>query len=147
MALEQMLLEVVDAAIAAGDADFGNIQVVDKKTGELKIVAHRGFPDFWLEYWANQAQENGSCGSAAKIGSRIFIGDILESPFFSAEAIEIHRRAGVRAVQSTPLVAPDGALVGVFSTHYKKPQHPAVMRFSSFDRLAKLAASAIALSG
>jgi hypothetical protein len=38
-----LLLEIVDAAIAATAADTGNIQLLDCGSGALKVVASRGF--------------------------------------------------------------------------------------------------------
>ena len=41
--LEPILLEVVDTAIAISGADFGNLQILDPETSDLKIEAQRGF--------------------------------------------------------------------------------------------------------
>src|SRR5262249_13974353 len=49
--LESVLEEIVDAAIAISGAAFGNIQLIDATTSELKIVAQRGFPEWWLAFW------------------------------------------------------------------------------------------------
>src|SRR6202022_3769282 len=49
--LRTALEEVLDAAIALLDADMGNVQLFDLQTGELQIVAHRGFRADFLEYF------------------------------------------------------------------------------------------------
>ena len=49
--LEQVLAEIVGAAIAISGADFGNIQLLDPKTHDLKIVYYRGFPPWWVNFW------------------------------------------------------------------------------------------------
>src|SRR5262249_9668255 len=54
----------------------------------------------------------------------------------------IQRKAGVRAVQSTPLVSRSGKLLGVLSTHFKKPGWPAE-RTTPLDRLVREAADII----
>jgi hypothetical protein len=45
------LEEVVDTAIAITGADFGNVQLLDPHTGDLRIVAQRGFPAWWIDFW------------------------------------------------------------------------------------------------
>jgi len=46
-------LAVVDAAIAISAADFGNTQLLDAASGDLRIAAHRGFSTAWLDFWNN----------------------------------------------------------------------------------------------
>jgi hypothetical protein len=42
--LQGVLDEILDAAIAITEADFGDIQVLNARSSELEIVAARGFP-------------------------------------------------------------------------------------------------------
>src|SRR5262249_11577300 len=53
-------------------------------------------------------------------------------------------KAGVRAVQSTPLVSRSGKLIGVLSTHLKHSGRPAEHTLRLLDRLAREAADIIA---
>jgi GAF domain-containing protein len=46
--LDSVLGEIVDAAITISGSDFGTIQLLNCETGDLEIVAHRGFPQWWL---------------------------------------------------------------------------------------------------
>ena len=61
--LEQMLLDLIDAAISVTGADFGNVQLMDPISGDLKIRVARGFPQ--------DAQHQGAVlgGSAAQIAA------------------------------------------------------------------------------
>src|SRR5215468_5251382 len=52
-------------------------------------------------------------------------------------------KASVRAVQSTPLVSRSGKPLGVFSTHYRKPQRPDEDTLRLLDLLARQAADMI----
>jgi hypothetical protein len=54
------------------------------------------------------------------------------------------RRAGVRAVQSTPIVSPAGRLLGMFSTHYPVPNRPADHALRYMSCLAQYAADIMA---
>jgi len=57
--LELFLNEIVDAAIAITGADFGNIQLLDPLSLQLRIVAQRGFPKWWLDFWNNVCEGHG----------------------------------------------------------------------------------------
>jgi PAS domain S-box-containing protein len=142
--LEAILIEVVDAAIAISSADFGNIQILDPESSDLKIVAHRGFPGWWLDYWDSVSRGNGACGTALERGERIIVEDVEQSPIFiGTPALEIQLKAGVRAVQSTPLISRSGKPLGMFSTHYKKPHRLDEHTLGLLDLLARQAADII----
>jgi PAS domain S-box-containing protein len=142
--LEPVLAEVVDAAVAIALADFGNIQLLDPATGDLRIVAHRGFPPWWLDFWNSVSKGKGSCGTALERGERVMVQDIEQSPIFvGTAALDIQRRAGVRAVQSTPLVSRSGKPLGMFSTHYKIPDRLDERALRVLDLLARQAADMI----
>jgi len=119
---EAILLEVLDDAIAITHADFGNIQLVDAQTGDLRIVVQRGFPQWWLDYWNSVSEGHGACGTALEHGRRVIVDDVEQSPIFiGTPGLDIQRKAGVRAVQSTPLVSRRGHKIGMLSTHFRVP--------------------------
>ncbi len=142
--LEPVLVEIVDAAIAISDADFGNIQLLDPESSELKIVASRGFPKWWLDFWNSVSVGNGTCGTALGRNERVIVEDIEQSPIFvGTPTLEIQLKAGIRAVQSTPIVSRSGRLLGMFSTHYKKPHKLQDHDLQLIDLLAQQAADII----
>src|SRR5574337_1462830 len=73
------LVDVVDAAMAISNAHFGNIQLVDAATSGLWIVAQRGFPQWWLDYW-NANFSSGACYQAFLRGERVIVEDVEQSP-------------------------------------------------------------------
>jgi PAS domain S-box-containing protein len=130
--LKSVLAEIVQAAIAVSGADFGNVQLLDRESGELKIVAHSGFPDWWLEFWTQVQKGHGACGTALAHKERVIIEDVeRSSTFVGTPALDIQLKAGVRAVQSTPIIGRGGETIGMLSTHYRTPT-----RFS--DRVLRL---------
>jgi PAS domain S-box-containing protein len=142
--LASVLEEIVETAIAITAADLGSIQLLDAATGELHIAAQRGLPPGWLEYWSRVTKGQGPCGTALELGERVIIEDIERSPLFvGTEALEIQRRAGVRAVQSTPLLSRSGTPLGVLSTHYRRVQRPDERALGLLDLLACQAADII----
>jgi signal transduction histidine kinase/DNA-binding response OmpR family regulator len=142
--LEPVLGEIVDAAIAIADADCGNIQLIDPTTGNLRIVAHRGFEKWWLDYWDTVSHGRGACDAALARAERVVVEDVTASPIFAGTpALDIQLRAGIRAVQSTPLVSRSGRPIGVFSTHYRTPHRPNERALRLLDLLARQAADIV----
>ena len=142
--LEPILTEIVDTAIAITGADFGNVQLLEPRSSELGIVAKRGFPEWWLKYWETVHEGMGSCGTALLHGERVIIEDVEQSPVFAGTpALDIQLRAGVRAVQSTPIMSREGKPLGMFSTHFKVPHRPDDRQLALLDLLARQAADII----
>jgi PAS domain S-box-containing protein len=142
--LKPILSEVVDVAIAISGADFGNIQLLNTNSSDLKIAAQRGFPQWWLDFWETTSVGQGTCGTALERGERVIVEDVEQSPvFLGTPALDIQRRVGVRAVQSTPLVSRSGKPVGIFSTHFRKPHRPTERVLQLLDLLARQGADII----
>jgi GAF domain-containing protein len=139
--LGPILGEIVDVAIAISGADFGTIQLMDPKTSRLRIVGHRGFPLWWLDFWDETSKGQGVRDRALERRERVIVEDVEHSPIFAGTpSLEMQLRAGVRALQSTPLFSRSGNPLGVFSTHYKKPQRPDERALRLLDLLARQAA-------
>jgi GAF domain-containing protein len=139
--IEPLLGKILDAAIAITGADMGNIQLLDSESGGLRIVAQRGFQQPFLDFWNRVSEGQGVCGTALERGERVIVEDVTQSSIFaSTPALQVQLKAGVRAVQSTPLVSRSGKPLGIFSTHYKTPRRPDGRALGLLDLLARLAA-------
>jgi PAS domain S-box-containing protein len=142
--LESLLEGVVEVAIDIARADFGNIQLLEQESGDLKIVAQRGFPDWWVAFWNGVAKGKGVCGTALERGERVIVEDVeASSIFIGTPELGMQRQAGVRAVQSTPLKSRSGRILGMFSTHYRMPKKPDKRTMRLLDFLAQEAADLI----
>ncbi len=142
--LDPILAEIVDTAIAISGADFGNIQLLDPERGDLRIAAQSGFPPWWIDFWDRVSEGQGVCGTALQQGERVIVEDVEQSPIFAGTpALDMQRKAGVRAVQSTPLVSRSGRTVGMFSTHSRKPGGLDDRKLRLLDLLARQAADII----
>jgi PAS domain S-box-containing protein len=139
----ELLAEILDAGIDITAADMGNIQLLDD-TGQLKIVADRGFETPFLESFSAVDDELAACGSALQSGERVIVEDVAHSPVLvRTPARDAMLAAGVRAVQSTPLVSRSGKTLGMFSTHYRRPRRPSERELQLLDLLARQAADLI----
>ncbi len=142
--MQALLAEVLDAAIAVSEADFGNLQLLDAKTADLVIAAQRGFPGWWVEFWNAGARGKGACGSALEHGQRVIVEDVEASALIRDDGLlGVKRDADVRAVQSTPLVTRAGKAIGVLSTHFRHPHRPDDATLKWLDLLARQAADMI----
>jgi PAS domain S-box-containing protein len=142
--LVPILGEIVDVAIGTSGADFGTIQLLEKKTSDLRIVGQRGFPEWWLSFWDKASKGRGVFGTALERGERVIVEDVEQSPIFAGTpGLEMQLRAGVRAFQTTPLFSRSGSPLGTFSTYYKKPQRPDKRALQLLDLLAWQAAGII----
>ena len=124
MLLDEVLDEVLAFALTLLHAEWGNVQLADPATGELRIAAQRGFGPEFMEYFAAVTDDGSACGRAARQHAQVVISDVTTDPGFAPHQ-EIALASGFRAVQSTPLVNRAGHLVGMLSTHYPRPTTPA----------------------
>jgi GAF domain-containing protein len=117
---------VLDAAIDLMSADMGSIQVFHPERGELRLLAQRGFHSQSAAYWEWVRLDAASiCGMALSAGCRVVVQDTEAcEAMVGTGDLDAYRRSGIRSVQSTPLLARSGRLLGMISTHWKKPHHP-----------------------
>ena len=136
-----LLLEIVDAAIGITAADMGNVQLYDRASDSLRIVASRGFRPQDLELFAVIHRGDSTCGTALERGERVVVGDVAASAIFAGKPmLEAVLAAGIRALLSTPLISRSGRLVGMLSTHYRAPRVPEDRDLHILDLLARQAA-------
>ena len=123
--LISLLEHVLDAAIELQGADFGHVQLYDADNGTLRIAAHRGVGQEFLEYFACvDASDTTPDSAALKSGQRISIEDVTKDAAY-APHLGVADRAGYRGVNSVPITERgNGVLLGVLSTLFRKPYQP-----------------------
>ncbi len=142
--LQTTLDAIVEAAMAITGADMANLQLLDPASGDLRIRAHRGFDPSWVDFWDHAYTGKGSCHVALERGERVIVEDVATDPIFAGTpALAVQLKAGVRAVQSTPLVSRSGKALGMFSTHFKTPHRPDERSLRLLDLLARQTADMI----
>ncbi|MFS8096838.1 GAF domain-containing protein [Lentzea alba] len=141
--LTALLPRLLDDALSLTGADFGNVQLLNPVTGALRIVTQSGFGDRFIDHFAVVQDDNSACGRAATKRAQIVIPDVDEDLGFTPHR-EVAAAAGFRAVQSTPLVAPSGRLVGMISTHFRYAHRPQELDLRRMERHAGSAGRAIA---
>jgi len=135
--------EILDAAIFITGAEKGNIQLLeDSEPGALRIEAQRGFDGAFLKFFERVRQDGScACGAAMRSGERVIIEDVAQSGIVSDKGfLGALKKAGVAAVQSSPLVSSSGRLLGIISTHFGQPRRFAERELRLLDLLARQAA-------
>jgi PAS domain S-box-containing protein len=136
---------VLDAAVDLMSADMGSMQVFHPERGELRLLAERGFNPESAAHWEWVRPDSASpCGMALSAGCRVIVPDIETCEALARRAdLDVLRLAGIRACLSTPLMARSGRLLGMISTHWRRPHRPTERELQPLDVLARQAADLI----
>lgn len=141
--LTVVLPRVAGGAMALMGAEFGNIQFLDPLDDSLVLVTQSGFGHEFLDHFAVVHDNRSVCGRAAWQGAQAVTADVRDEPAFTPHQ-KIFRAAGVRSVQSTPLVDRGGRLIGMISTHMSEPGRPTECELRVIELYAQLAGEVIA---
>jgi PAS domain S-box-containing protein len=137
--LTKCLSAVVEAATAITRAPRGSLQLVEAQSGMLTIAAQKGFAEPFLQSFAKVKEDAPVTAAAAmRTRERVVVEDVTRSDvFYDPASVEVLSKAGVRAVQSTPLVGADGKVFGVITTHFAEPHKPEDRELRFIDLLAR----------
>jgi GAF domain-containing protein len=137
------LSQLLETAVMLSRADMGKLHLLDGNSDVLTIVAHRGFSDAHIRYFVGvDGDPESICRRALNRKARVVVDDVTKDPFY-AQHVEVTRAVGFSAVQCTPLIGKDGALVGALVTHYKKPHQLSSEEVQALDQLASHVADQI----
>ena len=132
------LAEILNVAIEISGADKGNIQAFDSESGTLRLEAQCGFDGPFMDFFANVDDEDTACRMAMQSQQRVIVEDITNSEIYAGKpTLSPMLEAGVRAVQSMPLVSSTGNLLGMISTHFGEPHGPTEQELRLMDLLAR----------
>ena len=142
---DALYARIVDAASTLMRSEFASLQMFHPergKGGELRLLAHRGFTEEAARLWEWVVAETGTtCGIALEEGKRIIVKNVRESvAVLGEQGVADYERTGIRAVQTTPLFARNGKLVGMLSTHWSEPHEPSPRRLGLLEVLGRQAA-------
>ncbi|MCW4030369.1 MAG: ATP-binding protein [Candidatus Bathyarchaeota archaeon] len=142
--MQGLLNTILKASIEITHADMGTIQLCEKGN-TLRIVAHQGLDQDFLDFFYDVDEDTPAvCSAAMKNKRRVFVEDLTKNPLIvNAASLDVQLKAGVRAVQSTPLFSRFGRFLGIISTHYKTPTKPDKTDLRLLDLLVRQAADYI----
>ncbi|HZZ94485.1 MAG TPA: PAS domain S-box protein [Usitatibacter sp.] len=138
------LQELLDAAISLCGAERGSVQMVDARTGALRLVASKGFAASFLEGFAElRTDDDTACGRALRGGERVIVTDVERDEAYAPYRADA-REARYRSVQCTPLRSSGGEILGLISTYSSRPGCAPAEALCLLDVYARLAADVAA---
>jgi len=142
--------EILDWLLHQGlmltDTELGNVQLVNWGRGYLEIKAQRGFGREFLRFFDRVKMQDGSaCARAMEHSLPVLVPDVMADRGF-VHSLAVMERAGVRAVQSTPIKSSSGAFLGVLSTHFPGRHQPTKIEMRNVQHAAQIAADALIYS-
>jgi PAS domain S-box-containing protein len=145
---EALYEKLIDAAARIMHSDFASMQMLASEPpheGELLLLAHRGFAPEAASTWQWVRQDaRSSCAAALRAGHRVLVPDIEACAFMvGTDDLLAYRQAGIRAMQSTPLLSRNGNMVGMISTHWRVGHEPSERDLRLLDVVARQAADLI----
>lgn len=139
--------KIVGAAVSLMRSQFASMQLFHPdrgEAGELELLAQHGFDSQAAKFWQwVSANSTCICGLTLRAGARVVISDAAGCDLLDEGQKKAYREAGIRSMQSTPLISRSGKLVGMISTHWREPHKPTESELSNFDILARQAADVI----
>ncbi len=117
--LEVALGLIAETLIEVSGADFGSLQLIDEKSGELDLVLAPGFDKAFQQlFQVVTANDHSACGRALRHQHPIYIPDVRQDEAF-APLRPMAEKHGFRAVLSFPLTTASGAPVGIVSVYFR----------------------------
>lgn len=112
-----VLKAVMSQTLAVVGTDMGNVQLVDRVRGGLRIEAHTGLTEDFVDFFGHVGDDGTSCARAAREVAQVTVRDVETDPVFDAPAREAILAAGSLACHSVPLTTSAGLCVGMVSAH------------------------------
>jgi diguanylate cyclase (GGDEF)-like protein/PAS domain S-box-containing protein len=122
----------------------GSILLLDAEGKHLLTGAAPGLPAFYNQaiHGIEIGEGIGSCGTAAALGERVVVEDILTHEYWKPYK-QLAQEAGLRACWSEPILDSDGKVVGTFAIYHAEPRGPKPEDIERIAFAANLAAIAI----
>jgi PAS domain S-box-containing protein len=141
--LDQLLNDALDAIVALQDADLGILHLHNPESGQLEILASRGFATELLNSFCDAGADSGrTYARALREHTRVVVEDVETDPTF-APYVQAARAARVRAVHSTPMFGRSREPLGVISTYFRHAHRPSGLVLRMTDLYARHVADII----
>ena len=136
--IDGCLRDVLNVAIEISGAYKGNIQLLDRESGTLRLSAQSGFEEPFVEFFEAASTDDTACGVALHSRQRVIVENINESEIYAGKhTLEAMREADVFAVQALPLLSSTGNVLGIISVHFSHAHRPSEQELRLMDLLAR----------
>lgn len=132
--LSEILHTIVQTIESEDPSSLCSILLLDGEGKHLLSGAAPSLPDFYNDA-INGVEIGvgvGSCGTAAFIGKRVVVEDIMNHEYWKPY-VQLAQSAGLGACWSEPIVSSDGQVLGTFAIYHT---HPAVPEEKDIERIS-----------
>ncbi|MBC7945284.1 MAG: PAS domain S-box protein, partial [Burkholderiales bacterium] len=143
--LQSVLNNLVKAVCGVHGASLGTLMLYDKERKDLYPAARLGFSDAYMDRLGRIAVGAGWCGMAIAERRRVVVENALSDARFVPYLPAI-RMGGYESAYSTPLITPDGEVLGTIAIYMPAPYRPSERAVRLTDLYARLASETIARS-
>jgi len=142
--LASLLQPVLEAAIKLQSADFGDIALYDADRRTLRIVAHQGVGQEFLDHFGCiESNDASACRSPTGAAQRLIIEDIRACDPYGPH-LAVAAATGYRGLTCTPLTERGTNMpLGMLTTLFREPYHPDEARLRWLDIFAAQAADLV----
>ncbi len=140
--LQPVLEEVLQAVIDLLGADCGVLMLHDPEEDCLFPVASVGLSQEYLARVKHVSPGEGGSGSALRERRTIIVEDVWTDPHF-AQFLDVAALGGYRAALATPLVAPDGKVLGTIAAYFVTTHRPSDWEVQLVELYARYASGAV----
>jgi PAS domain S-box-containing protein len=143
--VQQLFETITKAAAEITHADHGVMHLYDSDSRKLRLLATYNVNGRLRKACETEAADACSaCAEAMRGEARVVVTDYeTDERFAGSPAAQQYVDAGVRAVQSTPLISRAGRLVGMVATHWRRAHEPDARQLRLLDILGRQAADLI----
>jgi hypothetical protein len=139
----ERLGEILDDAMRVDEARWGKIRLLNATARSLQIAVQRGFGDNFLKVFQSvDVDDNVPAVRALALRRRVSVANLAED-LCSERYRAIANEAGFRAMQTTPMIAADGRLLGTLSTCFDRAYLPSISEGLVFDHCASRAVNLV----
>lgn len=142
--LSEILHTIVETIESEDPSSLCSILLLDDEGKHLLSGAAPSLPDFYNDA-INGVEIGvgvGSCGTAAFIGKRVVVEDIMNHEYWKPYS-QLAQSAGLGACWSEPIVSSDGKVLGTFAIYHAHPAIPEAKDIERISFAANLTAVAI----
>jgi GAF domain-containing protein len=141
--LNELLDNLLQQAMMMSETKAGTLQLLNTTNHTLQIATSFGLSKEFITHFSTVSCDDGSvCGRALAKGETIIIDDLTTDRSF-ARHLNLALQNNIRAVQSTPLIASSGKIVGMISVHFSAPKKIPKTRLQAFESFCQKAADKI----
>ncbi len=116
----QAASSILKTAIRLLSADSGRVLLVEDETGELVFARGQGIGKHFAEFFARLDADDRCAGRRAlRTRCRVIVEDIDKDEDYAPYREEA-AEAGLRALQTTPLIDSAGKVIGLLSTYFRQ---------------------------